>query len=338
MLTLLFVLATTDLYEALEQPRTIKPETVLAIEASDHVFDDIHVLDDGRLFLVTHRERKVFAYDGETLTLITRDGQGPGEIDGGFFATAVLDGQLLASTVYGGDLISVYPERKRLADIPFFVRGMIAVGSDDLVAINAIPSRRPIETGAGRMATPDELIHHFTRSDDGFRFEKLFDHADVMPSEVANIYFNRKVRLLPHGGEGLFYKVPGWGAPDFALMDLDGSVLAEWPIPHPMGHRMPTDVEERDSLYHRRTLKGKMLAGVTIATDGTLYFLLDGLTRVEDGVRIDYGGRMIVAMHPERGDLRTILTPKPLRGLWWKKGERALLSFDEDDNLVRLSL
>ncbi len=301
----------------------------------------IQATSDGTVFLLAPRDKMIFALEkGESQPrLIAKDGQGPDEIDGGFFSASVIDDRLVVLGINTNQLKAVYPDPDiKLGTTYFTIRSFVRSSNDHVFAINVRPGET-IYTFEGEISSPDVSLIRFRTGEDGWYPDGFFLEEEIMAHPVANTFFAMRNKLLEHPNPGHVYKIPGWGAPTFQVIDDQGNIVKEYAIPHPLSQRMPRDPGVRLELFRENRSRGRMLAGVTIDHQGTLYFLLDGLVRRTGGKTIDHSRRLIIAHHPEKNTYKAYRSEKPLWGLLENPTGNGFYSLDrEDGSLLYLEL
>jgi len=339
LLLLIMWLFSTGLDTALDHPITITPRMVLSADQLAGFPSGLQIDSKGTVFVLMPRDKRIEALaPGKAEPhLIARDGQGPDEIDGGFFSASIVDDQLVVLGINRNVLKTVFPDPdKKLGTTYFALKDFVRAGKNHVLSINVRPGES-IYTSDGEISSPDVALIRFRTASDGWVPDGYFLEREIMPDPVANTYAALRTKLLEHPEPEQVYNIPGWGSPTFRVIDKDGNLGAEYPIPHPLSERMPRDPELRFALFRDHRDRGRMLAGATIDRRGTLYFLLDGLVRRIGGESVSFSRHLIVAHHPQKSTYRVFRSETPLRGLLHDL-ERGIYSLDGEGNLRHFTI
>lgn len=270
-------------------------------------------------------------------------GEGPTDVNGGFFWLTEFQGKILIQEINTMrlKLFDLNKKVEVVTMLPKPMAGAAAVGKEGKQGVVHIlePTTQFFDGEEMQAGTGDSMFLYQIGEDGTWSLQGEFRYFESMGNELADTFFHGKVKVFPIVGSDEFFLVPLWGAPEIVVLNTSGQTVQELPFPHPWAGRMPKDPAMRLQLYQERLSRSSLGAAATSDGNGNLYILLDNLFWTEKDVVQNYSGRVIIQMNRKGEITQSFITQTPLHTIFMIPNSNQMYALDlERERLLKLGL
>lgn len=323
----------------------ISSKVVVVFEDLDTFPKHVFPLNSQYLLFPELRTNKIRLFDIQKKTLedYLLPGEGPEDVNGGFFWMSEFQGKVLVQEINTNrlKLFDLDKNSTVVTTVPKPMVDVISVGprNNQTVVHVLDPSSNYFDGDVMQKATGDALFLYQISPEGKWEPQGEFRYFEPMNDSLADTLFHGKMRVFPVKGTNRFVLVPMWGAPEIAVLDTSGNVVDEIPFPHPWASKLPKDPSIRLELYHKRLERSFMGASATSNGDGNIFILLDNLFWQEGEEVKNYSRRVIVKLNLKGEVEKSYQVDEPLYSIFIIPESQKIYALDsEREKLLFLEL